>query len=142
MSQITEIILKAGILSPETLAEIRRWGMPVGDPNALGEFEAAPTPTSLARTIAEALAGADFALFPIPGIAPDGELDLLSIDIDGNDYYIFESLARLKPELVVIEFNPTIPNDVMFVQERNITVNQGCSLLALIALVIAIRTQR
>ncbi len=62
------------------------------------------------------------------------DFGLLSIDVDGCDYYIWESLARYAPELVVIEFNPTIPNDVLFIQARSFEVNQGCSLLALIDL--------
>jgi len=60
--------------------------------------------------------------------------DFLSVDIDGNDYYIFESLNIYKPKLICIEFNPTIPNEVNFVQEKNIEINQGCSALALIEL--------
>ena len=43
-------------------------------------------------------------------IAP--EIDLLSIDIDGNDYYIIESLGALRPRLIVCEYNPTIPADI------------------------------
>jgi len=62
------------------------------------------------------------------------DIDLVSIDIDGNDYYIFESLVVFKPRVVVIEFNPTIPNDVLFIQDRDFSVNQGCSLRALIEL--------
>jgi len=37
------------------------------------------------------------------------EIDLLSIDIDGNDYYVFQSLQELKPRVVILEYNPTIP---------------------------------
>lgn len=62
------------------------------------------------------------------------ELGVLSIDIDGNDYYVWESLQRHSADLVVIEFNPTIPNDVVFVQEKTFDVSHGCSLLALILL--------
>lgn len=62
------------------------------------------------------------------------DIGVLSIDIDGNDYYIWESLKKYTPELVVIEFNPTVPNDVIFVQERSASINQGCSLLSLILL--------
>ena len=47
---------------------------------------------------------------------------------------ILSSLNDFRPRIVVIEFNPTVPNDVVFVQARNITINQGCSLLALIEL--------
>lgn len=57
--------------------------------------------------------------------------DLLSIDIDGNDWYIWDSLLEYRPRVVVVEFNPTIANDVAFVQDRDPRLNQGCSLLAL-----------
>jgi hypothetical protein len=61
-------------------------------------------------------------------------LDLLSIDIDGIDYFIWESLVVFEPTIIVIEFNPTIPNDIVFVQQKDARINQGCSLLALIML--------
>ncbi len=48
---------------------------------------------------------------------------LLSIDVDGCDYYIWEALAHYSPEVVVIEINPTVPNDVLFVQERSFDVH-------------------
>jgi hypothetical protein len=62
------------------------------------------------------------------------DFDLLSIDIDGADYFIWESVKRFRPRVVVIEFNPTIPNDVVFVQEKDMSINQGASLLALVLL--------
>ena len=61
-------------------------------------------------------------------------LDLLSIDVDGTDYFIWESLVNYRPRVVVIEFNPTVPNDIIFVQAKNNNINQGCSLLSLIHL--------
>jgi Methyltransferase FkbM domain len=60
--------------------------------------------------------------------------DLLSIDIDGNDYHVWEAVRDYRPKLVVIEFNPTIPNEVAFVQPRDTTVTQGSSLTAIAAL--------
>lgn len=62
------------------------------------------------------------------------DFDLLSIDVDGADYFIWESLSEYRPSVVVIEFNPTVPNDIIFVQAKDNSVNQGCSLLALILL--------
>jgi len=39
-------------------------------------------------------------------------VDLLSIDIDGDDYYILQSLERLRPRLIICEYNPTIPAEI------------------------------
>jgi len=62
-------------------------------------------------------------------IPPD--FDLLSIDIDGNDYHVWKRLALYRPKLVVIEFNQTIPSEVRFVQKKNPALNQGASILSL-----------
>ena len=54
--------------------------------------------------------------------------DLLSIDIDGADYWIFEGLMKFRPKVVVIEYNPTIPKEIRFVNPRDISINQGSSM--------------
>ncbi len=59
------------------------------------------------------------------------DYDLLSIDIDGNDYHVWEAIHDYKPKVVVIEFNPTIPKTVEFVQPRDVRVTQGSSLLSI-----------
>ena len=59
------------------------------------------------------------------------DFDLLSIDVDGADYHVWDSLQHYQPRLVVIEFNPTIPNHVVFIQSRSMSVHQGSSLLAI-----------
>lgn len=59
------------------------------------------------------------------------DFDLISIDIDGNDYHIWDSLKQFKPKVVVIEYNLTIPNDIEFIQARDMSVNQSSSLLAI-----------
>lgn len=40
------------------------------------------------------------------------DLDLLSIDIDGNDYHIWESITVIEPRIVVIEYNAKFPPPV------------------------------
>jgi hypothetical protein len=70
----------------------------------------------------------------LDSVSAPTEFDLLSVDVDGMDWYIWESLSRHFPRIVIIEFNPTVPNDVFFIQDHNPTLNQGCSLLALIEL--------
>ncbi len=45
------------------------------------------------------------------------DLDLLSIDIDGDDYHLFANLKELRPRCLVIEFNPTVPPSVSMVQQ-------------------------
>ena len=57
--------------------------------------------------------------------------DLLSIDIDGNDYHIFNSLEKFKPKIILIEFNPLIPNEVEFINKKDMKINQGSSALSL-----------
>lgn len=62
------------------------------------------------------------------------EFDLLSIDIDGNDYHVWSAMSKYRPKVVVIEFNPTIPTPVRFVQTADPSVSQGASLLSLVEL--------
>ena len=62
------------------------------------------------------------------------EFDFLSIDIDGNDFHVWKSISKYRPKVVVIEFNPTIPTHIRFVQPADPSVNQGASLLSLVEL--------
>ncbi len=62
------------------------------------------------------------------------DFDFLSIDIDGNDYHVWKAMSRYAPKLVCIEFNPTIPTEVRFVQPADPLVNQGAGLLPLVEL--------
>jgi hypothetical protein len=72
---------------------------------------------------------------------PDGEIDVLSIDIDSNDYWVWEALTRLvRPRLVVIEYNAQWPPPASLVipykpdRRWNGTSHYGASLSALAAL--------
>lgn len=60
--------------------------------------------------------------------------DVLSIDIDGNDYHVWAAVKRYRPKLVVIETNPTIPNAVSQVQPLDGSVVMGSSLRSMIDL--------
>jgi len=55
-----------------------------------------------------------------------GEIGLLSIDVDGNDYWIFESISSVNPAIIVAEYNSffgykrkvTVPYDESFVRSK------------------------
>lgn len=55
-----------------------------------------------------------------------GDLGILSIDIDGNDYWIWDAISVVQPQLVIIEYNSvfgathaiTIPYDPEFQRTR------------------------
>lgn len=79
-------------------------------------------------------------------VTPDGEhsldglfknelpkdIDLLSVDIDGDEYYILENLNYFRPRLIIIEYNPTIPPHLEIIQEKGEYF--GASALALVNL--------
>lgn len=56
-------------------------------------------------------------------------VDLLSIDIDGNDYYIFQSLKQLRPRVIICEYNVSIPAHLDIYPDSNNYI--GCSVAAL-----------
>jgi hypothetical protein len=70
-----------------------------------------------------------------------GEIGLLSIDIDGNDYWVWEKIEIIDPVIVIVEYNSifgpdlalTIPYDPNFVRHRAHYSGQfwGASLQAL-----------
>jgi hypothetical protein len=62
MNRVAEIILRAGLLSPNTIQEIKKWGLPVEIPPPPGEYDAAPTAESISRAIADAIEGEGYLL--------------------------------------------------------------------------------
>jgi len=68
-----------------------------------------------------------------------GEVGLLNIDIDGNDYWVWKSI-KINPAIVIVEYNPffglhpvTIPYNKDFVRTKSDygTIYCGASLVAL-----------
>jgi hypothetical protein len=48
------------------------------------------------------------------------DFDVLSIDIDGNDYWVWAAIQRWQPRLVVIEYNAAYPPPVRWVMQENL----------------------
>jgi hypothetical protein len=42
------------------------------------------------------------------------EFDLLSLDVDQNTFYLWEGLRNFRPRVVVVEYNATIPPDIVW----------------------------
>lgn len=69
-----------------------------------------------------------------------GEIGLLSVDIDGNDYWVWEALDAVFPSIVVVEYNArfgaeravTVPYDPRFVRvvAHHSNIYYGASLAA------------
>jgi len=55
-----------------------------------------------------------------------GEIGLLSIDIDGNDYWVWKAIENVRPQIVIVEYNAVfgdlhdlvIPYDAAFVRTK------------------------
>ena len=56
-------------------------------------------------------------LFVTGGVT--GEIDLLSIDVDGNDWHIWRAINVVKPRVVVIEYNAKFPPNCDWKQAYN-----------------------
>jgi hypothetical protein len=55
----------------------------------------------------------------IASLHPKSELDLMSIDLDGNDYYILDAIRSVSPRVIVAEYNAKFPPDVFWVMQYN-----------------------
>jgi len=60
--------------------------------------------------------------------------DLLSVDIDGNDYHVWKAFSQYQPKITVVEFNPTIGVQLDYVQEADPAVSKGSSLRSIVQL--------
>ena len=71
----------------------------------------------------------------------EGEIDLLSIDIDGNDYWIWKALDQVSPNVVIIEThvefgmrNIVVPYDPNYTYPGKHPVYHGASPIAMVNL--------
>jgi hypothetical protein len=71
-------------------------------------------------------------------LAVPAEFDLLSIDIDGNDYWVWQALSQYRPRVVIIEYNAAYPPPMCWIMAYNAehlwdgtSSYQGASLSAL-----------
>jgi len=46
-----------------------------------------------------------------------GEIDLLSIDIDGNDYWVWKAITCIQPRVVMVEYNAKFPPPCEWIME-------------------------
>lgn len=47
------------------------------------------------------------------------DFDMLSIDIDGNDYWVWKAIERFNPRVVLIEYNALFCSDISWVMKYN-----------------------
>lgn len=74
----------------------------------------------------------------------DGDIGLLSIDIDGNDYWVWDAIKVVSPRIVIVEYNArfgphravTVPYDPAFSRAKAhySRIYYGASLAALVSL--------
>ncbi len=50
------------------------------------------------------------------------EFDLLSIDIDGNDYWVWKNILKFRPRVVTLEYNALYRPAVKWVMKNNPTL--------------------
>lgn len=55
----------------------------------------------------------------LAALAGGRPVSVLSIDVDGNDYWLWERVETIRPAVVVIEYNATCPPPVSVVQEHD-----------------------
>jgi hypothetical protein len=41
-----------------------------------------------------------------------GDIDLLSLDIDGNDYWVWKAIEAIRPRVCIFETNPVVPSNL------------------------------
>jgi len=93
-----------------------------------------------ALTLHQALLTAENVASELRAAGADDAPDLLSIDVDGNDYWLWRALAGLRARVVVVEYNALYPPPVRWVMPYDPShrwrgdTHFGASLESLVAL--------
>lgn len=75
------------------------------DPRNIAQIHADPIYWSISVRAVQAFVTRENINELIESNGFSGEIGLLSIDIDGNDYWVFEAITVVRPAVVVIEYN-------------------------------------
>jgi hypothetical protein len=73
----------------------------------------------------------------VASLGLEGEIDFLSLDIDGNDYHVFEALTAVRPRAIALEYNAAFRPPMAFISPYNAErrwggdYNYGASLVSL-----------
>lgn len=73
-------------------------------------------------------------LFTAAGVPEDFEI--MSVDIDSIDYFVWQGLNKFTPKIVIVEYNSIVPSDIEYIVARDnaiklgATSKEGASLLA------------
>ncbi|KAF0224407.1 MAG: hypothetical protein FD176_1163 [Rhodospirillaceae bacterium] len=94
----------------------------------------ADNPQVQCRQMMAAISGPDSLDSALEQAGAPVDLDFLSLDVDGMDWHLWQGLVRHRPRLLLVEFNHTVPNEVVFIQDPDPSVNQGASLRAFMEL--------
>jgi FkbM family methyltransferase len=70
------------------------------------------------RTVREFVSSANIERLLEDSGIPE-EFDLLSIDIDGNDYWVWSAVRRWRPRVVMVEYNASVPPPRLWVMKEN-----------------------
>jgi hypothetical protein len=102
------------------LADVYGWsGLFIeADPTFYGALDAKYADSARVATVNAAVTADNVeALFRQAGV-PE-RIDVLSIDIDGNDFWVWQAIERVAPRMVVIEYNANLPLDSRLVMPRD-----------------------
>jgi hypothetical protein len=124
------------------LADARGWdGLFIeGSPEHHARLAAKYAPNPRVRTVNAMVFPENVEALFADASVPD-EPDVLSIDVDGQDWWIWRALERYRPRVLVIEYNAGIPHDALLAephghvsQVRGFTGYFGASIGAMEAL--------